>query len=938
MSPGLALVGLLFLIIYGAVGVLALRRPLLARLAVREASRRRGQSLLVVGGLMIGTAGITAALVGADSARDTSILNGYRAWGMTDLTVTAGDRLFSPLVATRLAAEPALEPLTDGIQAGLELVGSAADLDLRQGEAGVRLIGFDPQAQRPFGAYVLSDGTRTFGDDLAAGEVLLSRQLAEALGARVGDRFRLTVETSDPAAPVDLTVGGIARSEGPGAYGLRKAVFAPLGTAQRIAGTDLINVVRVSANGGLETGLAGAERALPVLREAVRELGTAEPLLVREVKRVEIAQAEKSTDFPRTMLYAMSVLIVAAGAALVVNLTMMLAEERRPRLGVLRALGLTRRGLIILSTLEGALYSLAAAVIGTGIGVVAGRIVSDRFARAFAEFFQGEADFEYVFHVRPGTVAVSFAAGALATLTTVVLAARRTSRMSIPAAIRDLPEPQEEPRRRWPRVVLLSAGSVLGVLGLVQPEASGRLIGGIALILVISVLARRRLSSRTQATLTGIALTAWSAFMVSTVSQESDAGKFFTVFTVAVLASVFGLSVVAAANLRLVERGIGLLGRLSSSLRAMLRPPLAYLSRRPLRTGLSTGVFAVILAIVTLLAVFLSIFRPRYERDSAGYDVRVLSTGSANVEVPASVAGDVVRWTPVPTRGYIGPFRSQFGSSETAFVPLFELSEDLLAQPPVRLSAREERFDTDEEVWAQIRAHPRWVVSDFGNVGDYITLTGSSGRVRLRIAANQQFGILSGVIGTPESLAPFENSPLGVAVLVDTDPNSDPGVVARRIERSLFSLGVDATTTMELLDDGYRANKTFFSVVDVLMRMGLVVGILSLGILALRAVVERRHVIGVLRAIGYKRRAVMIGLIAEAGVTASIGVVVGAVAGTVMGWIFFREFASDTTFGIDGPSFGGALALVYVAVLVVTIGPAWRASRLPPAEAVRYSE
>ena len=62
---------------------------------------------------------------------------------------------------------------------------------------------------------------------------------------------------------------------------------------------------------------------------------------------------------------------------------------------------------------------------------------------------------------------------------------------------------------------------------------------------------------------------------------------------------------------------------------------------------------------------------------------------------------------------------------------------------------------------------------------------------------------------------------------------------------------------------GYRANRTFFSVIDVLMRMGLVVGILSLGILALRAVVERRHIIGVLRALGYRRRSVMAGLMIE---------------------------------------------------------------------------
>jgi putative ABC transport system permease protein len=116
------------------------------------------------------------------------------------------------------------------------------------------------------------------------------------------------------------------------------------------------------------------------------------------------------------------------------------------------------------------------------------------------------------------------------------------------------------------------------------------------------------------------------------------------------------------------------------------------------------------------------------------------------------------------------------------------------------------------------------------------------------------------------------------------------------------------------------------------------VGILSLGILGLRAVVERRHAIGVMRALGYRRRGVMAGLMTEAVLTASIGVVVGVAAGTVMGYLFLLQFAEGNPFGLDGPSMFTALGLVYGSVILVTLWPAWRASRLPPAEAVRYSE
>jgi len=50
----------LFLLVYAALLVLAIRRPLLARLALREAVRRPGQSAVVVLGLMVGTVAIFA--------------------------------------------------------------------------------------------------------------------------------------------------------------------------------------------------------------------------------------------------------------------------------------------------------------------------------------------------------------------------------------------------------------------------------------------------------------------------------------------------------------------------------------------------------------------------------------------------------------------------------------------------------------------------------------------------------------------------------------------------------------------------------------------------------------------------------------------------------------------------------------------------------------
>src|SRR6266851_1590339 len=75
----------IFVLVYAALLVLAIRRPLLGRLALREAVRRPGQSALVVFGLMIGTTAIFATQVLSDSFLESATRSAYLAWGSVDL-------------------------------------------------------------------------------------------------------------------------------------------------------------------------------------------------------------------------------------------------------------------------------------------------------------------------------------------------------------------------------------------------------------------------------------------------------------------------------------------------------------------------------------------------------------------------------------------------------------------------------------------------------------------------------------------------------------------------------------------------------------------------------------------------------------------------------------------------------------------------------------
>lgn len=742
--------------------------------------------------------------------------------------------------------------------------------------------------------------------------------------------------------PVKVSVAGIARSQGPGAYGLYTAVFAPLPLAQRISGADGINTVRISGTGNIYSGMSPAASALPVIRAKLAALSdsTGVELEVLQGKRDALDNARDGTRFILAMLVGMTFLVIAAGVALIVNLTQMLAEERRPRLATLRALGLTRRGLVSLSVLEGAFYSLLAAAVGVAIGVQAGRVLSERFATAFAQFFGAQLDFVFIFSVRRSTLVTSFAAGALVTLGTMYVAAWRTSRLNIPAAIRNLPEPARDPRhRRWPRRAANVALLAAALPPLAGPEQTPRLVGGVLLVVLLARLTRERLPERIHATAYGGLLAGWAFLNVAIADKEADdPAKFFSMFVLAILTSVVGLALVTSANLRILERVSVIFGPLTRRARATLRIPLAYLTRRRSRTGLTIVMFGVVMAIIAMFSVLLFVFQPRYERDSNGFDVIVTKAGKEALKLPEDIDSQIARRVDIRSQVYVGPFHTEVVSAERFFAPLYLLSDAQFEDPPARLSDRAEGYPTDASVWAAVRSDPHKVVSSFGRTGDDITLKGKDGPVTFTVIGNPPSGLFDGLIGGEATFAPFEDTARGQALMLDTKPGVDAAALARQISSAKYKAGVTAKTTRELLETGYKATQTMFSVIDVLMRMGLVVGILSLGILALRAIVERKHLIGVLRAIGYHKRNVLFGLLLEAGLTATLGIAVGCAAGLAMGYIFYSLFFEEAVFGVLWNSLWSAFALVYVAVLLVTIGPAWRASRLPPAEAVRWIE
>jgi len=929
MSLAAVLIGL-FVLTYGALAVIASRRPLLARLAYREAVRRPWQTALVIAGLTVGTALILMAQINGDSMSNTLTAATYKSWGRVDLLVTANGDFFSSDVTARLAADQRVHGSVRGVQSGVEVVGSVADLDRSLDKSTVRLIGFDPQAQTAFGSFTLTDGESTTGTNLGPGDVLLSQSLAGSLQARSGDTLHVTFGQESVA----YRVAGVARSEGPGAYGSQPALFGTLDAFAPLTGAGRINVVRISALGDGSTELENSQRIAPAITIALHDVAGSAGLAVRTAKADDVNEIIKLADAERPVTYALTIVIVLAGIALVVNLALALAEERRPRLAVMRALGLSRTGLVTASVLEGAIYALAAALIGALPGIAAGWLIVSSAGTHVPEIQEKHATI--LFSVSVEAIAASIAAGALITVVTLVVASIRTTRMTIASAVRALPDP---PRPRLPsgvRSAGIAAVGVASTAALVSGDANLQLVGGVGAILAIGLALRGRLPDRVRATIVGAGAAAWLFGFYGTLvttyltyTARAAEGSYILVVTLAL--GVASLSTVVAVNMRVVERFV------PGSL-------VAQMTRRPSKLWLATCSLGLVLGLFTFLGLFVASSSPDYHKDAGGFDVSVLVAGASAPNLAPALQSKVDRQLAITTREYLGPVRSSWSVSgepvdwHQQLLPLYELSDSQLTGPIPALAEREAQFSTDADVFAALRTDPTLVISGAYRSGTTLSLVGRDGPVHLTVAGSYKTGFLPGIIGSSSSMAPFSAASQGTTLLLGLKPGVDPAAFALDVRRSFFPAGVEAVATRDQLEAGAAPLQNFASEAQLLITAGLLVGVLSLGILAMRAVVERRRSIGVLRAVGFQARHLMVAVVGESMLTATGGVVVGLLVGLILGSLFIREYSPSAQVSVQVGQLALVVALVFATAAAVTVLPALAVARTAPAEALRVAD
>ncbi|MFN0155971.1 MAG: ABC transporter permease [Gaiella sp.] len=976
-----------------ALLVLALRNPILVRLGLRNVPRRRARTALIVTGLMLGTAIIAAALVTGDTMSHTVRSTAVRALGATDEVVAArgaaedlpgdlgaavGTRYFPAKVVEEIDRAARETGVVDGVTGGiLEVVAVQAPRSQRT-EPSVVLFAPDPDRLDGFGPIEDEAGSPVALGDLEPGQLLLNDRAARELDATAGDLLRVFAGPE----PADYRVAAVVRFEGTGTADA--AALVPLREAQRLLDRPgKVMAIFVSNDGGTMSGARHSDTVLAALEPVAAGLD----LEVTPIKRDAIETADEVGAAFMSLFTSLGSFSIAAGILLIFLIFVMLAAERRGELGIARAIGTRRGHLVQMFVFEGAAYDVVAALVGAVLGAVVAYamvlVMSEAFGAADAD-----AGLQVSYAVTPRSLAVAVAIGILLTLVVVAFSAWRVSVMTISSAIRNLPEPLRLRSRR--RLVLSGIGLLLGLLlaasGASGSSATPLMIGlSLAIVSLAPLLRSVGVPERLAFTVCGLTVVVmlslpWRAWEAVFGQLAMDVSTWIMTGLMVVVGIVWVIVYNADLLLPLSARILGRVPFLGPIMRISMAYPLA--SR--FRTGMTLAMFTLVVYTLVTMTVLPSSFAAAFgtvDKMGGGFDVRAGTTAAAPISdlaVALDQAPGFDRETVTATgsQSVLSVEAEQLGAGRPPeFYVARGLDDGFLAHTTFEFGAFATGYTSSRQVWDALRSNEGLAVVDSmiverrdnfdfaAGLPDF-RITGfafEDGRFDpVRVAVNDpQTGERTTltVIGVLAETAPFEMIGLStsqatlervfpgrVAPTIHyfaTAPGVNPDAAAGELEEAFLLHGLDAESIAAVVDEEMAANRMFNRLMQGFMGLGLVVGVAALGVISARAVVERRQQIGVLRALGFRRGMVQAAFLLESTFLALTSIVVGLALGLVLGYDIVDDTRRQSSWsGMSLVVPWGTLVVVFAIVLVValatTLAPALRASRIPPAQALRY--
>lgn len=969
---------------FGVIAVLAVRNRVFLRLGVRNVRRRKARTALIVVGLMLATAIISSALGTGDTMGTTIRSTVVQSLGEIDeLVAVEGAEVDPTLVVDAAAANTYFDEarfddvaaavegssLVDGVAPAIIEPVAVQDITSRETEPRVTLFGSDPEFLEGFGD-MRAGGAVVSLADLAPGEAFVNEDAAEEMSAAAG--HTLTVFAGE--RPTQLTVRDVVSFRGSGADG--PSLLVSLEQAQSIVGRPgEVTHVMVSNAGTATSGVGYTPDVVDLLDPALAPIG----LEAQPVKQNGLDLADEQGNAFLTLFSVFGSFAVAAGILLVFLIFVMLAAERRGEMGIARAVGTQRGHLVQTFVFEGAVYDVIAAAVGALLGVGVSFAMVQGIAAAFAT-----EGLDIVYGFRFQSLAVAYGLGVILTLVVVAVSAWRVSVLDIVTAIRNLPTPvvQRTRRSRWVRGLLLVAvGSVMTAAGAASAQGTPFFLG-VSIVIAGLVPVARALgaSDRVAYTLGGTLLVVWWLLPYDLFEPLlGDMGMDFSIWVAAGIMVVLGATWAVMNNADAILQGLTRALRRVRSLAPVLRMAVAYPLRARARTGMTLAMFMlVVVTLVTGTTISGSFIKSFDDIESfgGGFDVRAVSTpvrpiDDMEVAIRESKAlrpGSVLA---VGEQSFV-PVEVRQAGTDGAFAdyPVRGVNDVFLTETTFGIAAMAEGFESADEVWDAIEDEPGLAVvdtmvaphrssfaagamPDFQIEGFYVEDgTFSPVPVEVRDPATGEvidltvIGVLrddapfqmAGITTSQDVLAPLGERALPTTHLIKLNTVVDATEAARDLESGLLQYGVEAEAMSDLLDEAVGASYTVNRLIQGFMGLGLVVGVVALGVISARAVVERRQQIGVLRAIGFQPSMVRLSFLIEASFVSLTAIVLGATVGLIMSFnvVSYAGRTQDVAFSVPWLNLGVIFGVVYLAALASTLLPALRGSRVYPAEALRY--
>jgi len=363
------------------------------RLARENALRNPRRTAATASALMIGMALVAAiSIIGASANEsvDRALDDGVRA----ELVVSnAVGQPFSPAIATAAAQ-------VDGVA---QTVSVRAAPGLVNGET-TYLQAFDPEAFDQAAKLDIVSGS----GDIDDGGVLVSEETAEAEGLGVGDSVQLTLPSLDE--PVEIV----------GVYAESPLLFGGYITSQRTLENGGVPPVDSLVYIVLEDG-ADVSAVQDELNEVTADIPTVTVQDQQEYKQ----QSRDQVNQLLFLVYALLGLAVLIAVLGIVNTLALSVMERTREVGLLRAVGMSRRQLRTTVRLE----SVAIAVLGAVLGIALGLVFGVALQQAVAD--EGLD----ILAVPGGRLAVFVVLAAVVGVLAAVWPARRAAKLDILRAI-----------------------------------------------------------------------------------------------------------------------------------------------------------------------------------------------------------------------------------------------------------------------------------------------------------------------------------------------------------------------------------------------------------------------------------------------------------------------------------------------------------------------